>query len=110
MQITKRGASKAYLEMVDNSYLGTSDEVCFIRNRCLSSKGFSTFSIFDNVLFLKVNKLIERLEATFIKYFANGNRRKGMKSLKPGHKREKHRTTFFLGKLDISRCFDSLRE
>ncbi|XP_042021090.1 phosphate transporter PHO1 homolog 9-like isoform X3 [Salvia splendens] len=69
-KITSRSASKAYLEMVDNSYLGTSDEV---------------------------NKLIERIEATFIKYFANGNRRKGMKSLKPGHKREKHRTTFFLG-------------
>ncbi|XP_042021089.1 phosphate transporter PHO1 homolog 5-like isoform X2 [Salvia splendens] len=68
-KITSRSASKAYLEMVDNSYLGTSDEV---------------------------NKLIERIEATFIKYFANGNRRKGMKSLKPGHKREKHRTTFFL--------------
>ncbi|KAH6792002.1 EXS family protein [Perilla frutescens var. hirtella] len=69
-KITSRGASKAYLEMVDNSYLGTSDEV---------------------------NKLIERLESTFIKHFSNGNRRKGMKSLKPGHKREKHRTTFFLG-------------
>ncbi|KAL1538727.1 phosphate transporter PHO1 9-like isoform X1 [Salvia divinorum] len=69
-KITSRSASKAYVEMVDNSYLGTSDEV---------------------------NKLIVRIEATFIKYFANGNRRKGMKSLKPGHKREKHRTTFFLG-------------
>lgn len=45
-----------------------------------------------------MNKLIERLEATFIKHFANGNRRKGMKSLKPGQKREKHRTTFFVGK------------
>ncbi|KAL8475729.1 hypothetical protein ACS0TY_028403 [Phlomoides rotata] len=69
-KITSRSASKAYLDMVDNSYLGTSDEV---------------------------SKLIERLEATFIKHFSNGNRRKGMKSLKPGHKREKHRTTFFLG-------------
>lgn len=69
-KITSRGASKAYLEMVDSSYLGTSDEV---------------------------NKLIERLESTFIKHFSNGNRRKGMKSLKPGHKRERHRTTFFLG-------------
>ncbi|KAL3622205.1 hypothetical protein CASFOL_033616 [Castilleja foliolosa] len=48
-------ASKAYLEMVEKSYLGSSDEV---------------------------NKLIERLEATFIKHFCNGNHRKGMKSLK----------------------------
>ncbi|KAK4417642.1 Phosphate transporter [Sesamum alatum] len=69
-KITSRSASKSYLEMVDKSYLGTSDEV---------------------------NKLIERLEATFIKHFANGNRRKGMKSLRPGHKKERHRTTFFLG-------------
>ncbi|KAI3452277.1 hypothetical protein Pfo_008942 [Paulownia fortunei] len=69
-KITSRSASKSYLEMVDKSYLGSSDEV---------------------------NKLIERLEATFIKHFANGNRRKGMKSLKPGHKKERHRTTFFLG-------------
>ncbi|KAL3629397.1 hypothetical protein CASFOL_026619 [Castilleja foliolosa] len=69
-KITSRSASKAYLEMVEKSYLGSSDEV---------------------------NKLIERLEATFIKHFSNGNHRKGMKSLKPGHKRERHRTTFFLG-------------
>ncbi|EYU44133.1 hypothetical protein MIMGU_mgv1a002044mg [Erythranthe guttata] len=69
-KITTRSASKSYLEMVDKSYLGTCDEV---------------------------SKLIERTEATFIKHFANGNRRKGMKSLKPGHKVERHRTTFFLG-------------
>ncbi|CAA0828401.1 Phosphate transporter PHO1 homolog 9 [Striga hermonthica] len=69
-KITSRSASKAYLEMVDKSYLGSSDEV---------------------------NKLIERLESTFIKHFSNGNRRKGIKSLKPGHKKERHRVTFFLG-------------
>ncbi|KAG6398343.1 hypothetical protein SASPL_139801 [Salvia splendens] len=68
-KITSRSASKAYLQTVDNSCLGTSDEV---------------------------NKIMARIEATFIKHFANGNRRSGMKSLKPGHKREKHRTTFFL--------------
>ncbi|KAL0431733.1 UNVERIFIED_CONTAM: Phosphate transporter [Sesamum radiatum] len=55
-KITSRNASKSYLEMVDKSYLGSSDEV---------------------------NKLIERLEATFIKHFTNGNRGKGMKSLRP---------------------------
>ncbi|KAL3833241.1 hypothetical protein ACJIZ3_007977 [Penstemon smallii] len=71
-KITSRNASKSYLEMVDKSYLGSSDEV---------------------------NRLIYRLEATFVKHFANGNRRKGMKSLKPNHKTERHRTTFFLGLL-----------
>lgn len=59
-------------------------------------ESLATFS--DLVLLSQVNKLIERLEATFIKHFANGNRRKGMKSLKPGQKRERHRTTFFVGK------------
>ncbi|KAK6128859.1 hypothetical protein DH2020_037376 [Rehmannia glutinosa] len=45
----------------------------------------------------KVNKLIERVEDTFIKHFTNGNRRKGMKSLRPRDKKERHSTTFFLG-------------
>ncbi|KAK6129181.1 hypothetical protein DH2020_037075 [Rehmannia glutinosa] len=76
-KITSRSASKAYLEMVDKSYLGTSDEV---------------------------NKLIERLEATFIKHFANGNRRKGIKSLKPGHKKERHRTTSIYRLLSSTDC------
>lgn len=69
-KITSRSASKSYMDMVDKSYLGSSDEV---------------------------NKMIERLEAVFIKHFANGNRRKGMKSLRSKSKKEKHRTTFFLG-------------
>lgn len=69
-KITSRKASKSYLEMVDKSYLGSSDEVA---------------------------KLIERVEATFIKHFVNGNRRKGMKSLRPQAKRETHRVTFFMG-------------
>ncbi|KAF5725377.1 phosphate transporter PHO1 9-like [Tripterygium wilfordii] len=69
-KITSRNASKAYLQMVDNSYLGSSDEI---------------------------TKLIERVEATFVKHFANGNHRKGMDILRPKAKRERHRTTYFLG-------------
>ncbi|KAG8366922.1 hypothetical protein BUALT_Bualt16G0018300 [Buddleja alternifolia] len=69
-KISSRKSSRTYLEMVDNSYLGSSNEV---------------------------NELIERLDATFIKHFANGNRREGMKSLRPGDKKERHKTTFFLG-------------
>ncbi|XP_019195164.1 PREDICTED: phosphate transporter PHO1 homolog 3-like [Ipomoea nil] len=69
-KITSRKASRSYLEMVDKSDLGSSDEV---------------------------SRLMERTEATFIKHFANGNRRKGMSILRPHVKREKHRTTFFLG-------------
>eukprot|EP00257_Ricinus_communis_P027614 XP_025015028.1 phosphate transporter PHO1 homolog 3 [Ricinus communis] len=69
-KITSRNASKAYLKMVDNSYLGSSVEV---------------------------SKLMERVEATYIKHFANGNRSKGMSILRPKTKREKHRITFSLG-------------
>ncbi|GAA0166178.1 secondary carrier transporter [Lithospermum erythrorhizon] len=69
-KITSRTASKSYLEMVDNSYLGSSDEV---------------------------SKLREKVEITYIKHFCNGNRRKGMKSLRPQAKRERHRVTFSLG-------------
>ncbi|WKA04655.1 hypothetical protein VitviT2T_022668 [Vitis vinifera] len=69
-KITSRNASKAYLEMVDNSPIGSSDEV---------------------------TKLVERVEATFIKHFANGNHRKGMDILRPKAKRERHRVTYFLG-------------
>ncbi|KAH7554559.1 hypothetical protein ACOSP7_028017 [Xanthoceras sorbifolium] len=69
-KITSRNASKAYLQMVDDSYLGSCDEV---------------------------TKLMERVEATFVKHFANGNHSKGMDTLRPKAKRETHRITFFLG-------------
>ncbi|XP_059450135.1 phosphate transporter PHO1 homolog 9-like isoform X2 [Corylus avellana] len=69
-KITSRNASKTYMEMVDKSYLGNSDEI---------------------------SRLMERVEITFIKHFANGNRRKGMKILRPTARRERHRITFSLG-------------
>ncbi|XP_043816430.1 phosphate transporter PHO1 homolog 3-like isoform X2 [Manihot esculenta] len=69
-KITSRDASKAYMKMVDHSYLGSSDEVI---------------------------KVMERVEATFIKHFSNSNRSKGMRILRPKAKRERHRTTFLMG-------------
>ncbi|KAF3975062.1 hypothetical protein CMV_001667 [Castanea mollissima] len=69
-KITSRNASKTYMEMVDNSYIGSSDEV---------------------------TRLMERVEVTFIKHFANGNHRKGMDTLRPTARRERHRITFSLG-------------
>ncbi|XP_075524009.1 phosphate transporter PHO1 homolog 3-like [Primulina tabacum] len=65
-----RNASKLYMKMVDNSYLGSSDEV---------------------------NKLMERVEVIFIKHFTNSNRSKGINILRPKTKREKHRVTFSMG-------------
>ncbi|CAH8290010.1 unnamed protein product [Eruca vesicaria subsp. sativa] len=67
---TSRNASKPYLHTVDHSYLGSCDEV---------------------------SRLMSRVEATFIKHFAHGNHREGMKCLRTKAKREKHRITYFLG-------------
>ncbi|RZC72368.1 hypothetical protein C5167_035560 [Papaver somniferum] len=69
-KISSRNASKSYLHMVDNSYIGS----------------------FDGV-----TRLMERVEATFIKHFTNANRSKGIRILRPAAKRERHRTTFSLG-------------
>ncbi|XP_010514091.1 PREDICTED: phosphate transporter PHO1 homolog 5-like isoform X2 [Camelina sativa] len=69
-KITSRHASKSYMKMIDNFYLGSSDEV---------------------------TRLVERVEATFIKHFVNANRRKGMNILRPKAKRERHRITFSTG-------------
>ncbi|XP_058195090.1 phosphate transporter PHO1 homolog 3-like [Rhododendron vialii] len=69
-KITSRKASKAYLKMVEKSFLDSSDGV---------------------------TKLMDRVEATFIKHFSNSNRRKGMSSLRPRVKKERHRVTFSLG-------------
>ncbi|KAL9678956.1 hypothetical protein QQ045_016808 [Rhodiola kirilowii] len=69
-KITGRSASKSFLKMVDNSFLGSSEDVA---------------------------KLMERVEVTFIKHFSNSNRSKGMSILRPVAKRERHRETFSTG-------------
>ncbi|KAL1218458.1 Phosphate transporter PHO1-like protein0 [Cardamine amara subsp. amara] len=69
-KIASRNASRNYMKIVDNSLIGSSDEV---------------------------NRLLERVEVTFVKHFSSGNRREGMKCLRPKVKRERHRVTFFSG-------------
>ncbi|KAJ0037701.1 hypothetical protein Pint_23590 [Pistacia integerrima] len=69
-KISFRRASRSYMKIVDNSYIGSCDEV---------------------------NALLERVETTFINHFSNSNRRKGMKLLRPKAKREKHKVTFLSG-------------
>ncbi|MBA0692559.1 hypothetical protein Goari_010111, partial [Gossypium aridum] len=78
-KITSRSASRSYMKMVDNSNLGSSDDV---------------------------TKLLERVEATFIKHFSNANRTKGMNILRPKAKRDRHRVTFSTGFL--AGCMASL--
>ncbi|KAK1379543.1 hypothetical protein POM88_026287 [Heracleum sosnowskyi] len=57
------------LEMVDNSYIGSSDEVA---------------------------KLMDRVEVAFVKHFSNSNRKKGLSILRPTSKRQRHGITAFL--------------
>ncbi|MBA0721466.1 hypothetical protein Golax_009010 [Gossypium laxum] len=73
-KITSRSASRSYMKMVDNSNLGSSDDV---------------------------TKLLERVEATFIKHFSNANRTKGINILRPKAKRDRHRVTFSTGKISV---------
>jgi hypothetical protein len=47
----------------------------------------------------QLTRLMERVELTFIKHFANGNHRKGMDTLRPKARRERHRISFSLGKI-----------
>ncbi|KZV47040.1 hypothetical protein F511_34738 [Dorcoceras hygrometricum] len=67
-KITSRKVARSYMRTVDNSYIGSSDEVI---------------------------GLMEKVESVFIKHFLKSNRRAGMKLLRPKKKIEKHRITFF---------------
>ncbi|KAG9152851.1 hypothetical protein Leryth_012472 [Lithospermum erythrorhizon] len=69
-KVTSRKATRSYMNMVDESYLGSSEEVI---------------------------GLLNRVEEIFVKHFSNSNRREGMKLLRPKRKREQHSITFFSG-------------
>ncbi|KAJ0251014.1 Phosphate transporter PHO1 4 [Hirschfeldia incana] len=69
-KIAARNAAKLYMEMVDSSYLTSSDEI---------------------------HKLMVRVESIVIEHFCNSNRRQGMNLLRPKENKELHRTTFSTG-------------
>ncbi|KAI9159876.1 hypothetical protein LWI28_002771 [Acer negundo] len=69
-KISSRSESTCYMNMMDNSYIGSSDEL---------------------------TKLMERVEVAFIKHFSNSNRRKGMNILRSKAKKEAHIISFFTG-------------
>ncbi|KAF9616000.1 hypothetical protein IFM89_027939 [Coptis chinensis] len=68
--------------------MGSQLEVCPIVVKDLEQPGH---------MLIEINKLLERVEATFIKHFANANRSKGINILRPKAKRERHRVTYSLG-------------
>ncbi|XP_060208125.1 phosphate transporter PHO1 homolog 5-like [Lycium barbarum] len=73
-KITSRKVMRPYMKVVDNSYIGSSDEV---------------------------SSLLKKVEATFVKHFSNSEQGDGIKLLRPKRKREKHslrfRSGFFCG-------------
>ncbi|KAL2613442.1 hypothetical protein R1flu_025134 [Riccia fluitans] len=69
-KVTERSAFVTYMGTVDNSYFHTSD---------------------------RVNSLITWVESMFADHFANGDRHRARKSLRPRHAKAPHRITFFLG-------------
>lgn len=47
----------------------------------------------------QVMKLADEVEENFVKHFAQDDKRKAMKYLKPTQRKESHAVTFFIGKL-----------
>ncbi|KAK9277518.1 hypothetical protein L1049_007062 [Liquidambar formosana] len=69
-KVTEKEVLPIYLKVVESSYFNSSD---------------------------KVMKLADEIEELFVKHFAEEDRRKGMKYLKPHHRKESHAVTFFIG-------------
>ncbi|OVA10189.1 SPX [Macleaya cordata] len=78
-KVTEKQALSIYLKVVESSYFNSSD---------------------------KVVKLADEVEELFVKQFAEDDRRKAMKYLKPRHRKESHTVTFFIGL--FTGCFIAL--
>ncbi|KAL0732860.1 hypothetical protein Bca4012_009070 [Brassica carinata] len=101
LQITKQTDLKFSREnlMMIEEKLRQALFVFYQKLRLLKSYSFLNVLAFSKILkkYDKVVRLMERVEATFIKHFANANRTKGMNILRPKAKRERHRLTFSTG-------------
>lgn len=78
-KVTNKEVLPIYLKVVESSYFNSSD---------------------------KVMKLADEVEELFVKEFAEDDRRKAMKYLKPHHRKESHAITFFIGL--FTGCFIAL--
>ncbi|KAL1551212.1 Phosphate transporter PHO1 1 [Salvia divinorum] len=78
-KVTNKQVLPIYLKVVESSYFNSSD---------------------------KVLKLADEVEELFVKNFADDNKRKAMKYLKPAQKEESHSVTFFIGL--FTGCFIAL--
>lgn len=78
-KVTNKQVLPIYLKVVESSYFNSSN---------------------------KIMKLADEVEETFVKQFAEDNRRKAMKYLKPTQRKESHAVTFFIGL--FTGCFIAL--
>ncbi|KVH97462.1 phosphate transporter PHO1 homolog 1 [Cynara cardunculus var. scolymus] len=78
-KVTNKQVLPIYLKVVESSYFNSSN---------------------------KTMKLADEVEDTFVKHFAEDNRRKAMKYLKPTQRKESHAVTFFIGL--FTGCFIAL--
>ncbi|KAJ4818093.1 Phosphate transporter PHO1 1 [Rhynchospora pubera] len=78
-KVTQKQVSSTYLKVVESSYFNSSD---------------------------KAVKLTDEVEELFIKQFAEDDKRKAMKYLKPHQRKESHTVTFFIGL--FAGCFMAL--
>ncbi|KAJ3700733.1 hypothetical protein LUZ61_004438 [Rhynchospora tenuis] len=78
-KVTQKQVSSTYLKVVESSYFNSSD---------------------------KAVKLTDEVEELFIKHFAEDDKRKAMKYLKPHQRKESHTVTFFIGL--FAGCFMAL--
>ncbi|GAV61488.1 SPX domain-containing protein/EXS domain-containing protein [Cephalotus follicularis] len=78
-KVSNQQASTSYLKVVERSHFIGSD---------------------------KVVRLMDEVESIFTKYFANNDRKKAMKFLRPQQQKESHMVTFFVGL--FTGCFVSL--
>lgn len=115
-QVSGQHASSSYLKVVKRSQFISSDKVLhewnqrksiyfsnvivnnFIKER-LKASGF------DYKLKNKVVRLMDEVESAFTKHFANNDRKKAMKFLRPHQQKDSHMVTFFVGIILFSSVF-----
>ncbi|KAK6159911.1 hypothetical protein DH2020_003292 [Rehmannia glutinosa] len=106
-KITSRSVARSYMKIVDNSYIGSSDEHTVVAaTDMLLQHEWEIIMSYNSICSAAaeiqlsrplVTSLMERVEVVFVKNFLNSNRQEGMKLLRPKQKVEKHRVTFFSG-------------
>ena len=57
---------------------------------------------------MKVVRLMDEVESIFTKHFANNDRKKAMKYLRPQQPKDSHMTTFFVGNFSIINLHDPI--